>query len=76
MSNQKYMLVSTMLGDKMSKSYPTEQAAMKAAVDFVQGFSGTIYRGSLFGRWEMARTWWTWQGGEMEIICRDGLTRV
>ena len=76
MSNQKYMLVSTMLGDKMTKSYPTEQAAMKAAVDFVQGFSGTIYRGSLFGRWEMARDWWTWQGGEMEIICRDGLTRV
>ena len=76
MSNQKYMLVSTMLGDKMTKSYPTEQAAMKAAVDFVQGFSGTIYRDSLFGRWEMARTWWAGQGGKMEIIPQAALTRV
>lgn len=71
-----YTLWATMHSSDMTVAYSTAEAAMESAVDFVQRQAGTVYQGTVEQRWEMARRWWTGQGGEMEIVRRDNPPQV
>lgn len=64
-----YTLNSLTHGAVMTKEFPTEDAAMFAAVEWVQVLAETYLSGTLTMRWSKARAWWVGQGGMIEIKC-------
>ena len=60
-----YTLITTMQDATMSAEFVTVEAAMEAAVRFVEAQAETVLCGDLRIRWTRARAWWCGQGGTM-----------
>lgn len=63
-----YILATSIQGSLMAAAHTTREAAMAAAVEFVQGEARTQFSGSLEEQYERARRHVVGQGGQMEII--------
>lgn len=67
-----YTLMTTLNGAAMSAEFVTIEAAMEAAIGWVEAQAETRLCGDLRMRWARARSWWVGQGGTMEIHGTDG----